>query len=68
MYPLTPKSIGFVSDLYPTTVLNTRLLGLTLSEKRWATDIQTDTHTHTDRTNYSIVAHFVRGNYNQRQI
>ena len=44
MYPLTPKSIGFVPDLYPTKVPNTSPLGLTMSEKSGR---QTDTHTHT---------------------
>ena len=29
------------------------------------TDSQTHTHTHTDGANHSIVAHFVRGNYNK---
>ena len=29
-------------------------------------DRPTDTHTDTHRTNHTIVAHFVRGNYNER--
>ena len=56
MYPLTPKSIGFVSDLYSTIVLNTSPLGLTMPEKggRQANtqinvEEQTDTHTDTER-------------------
>ena len=54
MYPLTPKSIGFVSDLlvYPTMdlmVLNTSPLGLTMPEKsgRQTEGVDTRTHTHT---------------------
>ena len=33
MYPMTPESIGFVPDLYPTMVLNTNSLGLSMPAK-----------------------------------
>ena len=44
MYPLTPKSTGFVFDLYPTMVLNTNPLGHTMPEKSGR-----QTYKHTDR-------------------
>ena len=34
-YPLTPKSIGFISDLYRSMVLIMSSLGLTMPGKRW---------------------------------
>ena len=67
VHRMTSKSIGSVLDLYPTILLNTIFLCHSMSEKSGR---QTDRHTHrqtnkqTDGANHSIVAHFVRGNYN----
>ena len=64
MYQLTPKSIGFVLDPYPTMVQSTNILDGFMSEK---SERQSYTHTptQTDGADHSIVAHFVRGNYNK---
>ena len=66
-YIFVTLTLGFVSDLYPSMVLITSPLGLTMPEKKWETDIQTHRQTdrQTDKTNHSMVAHFVRGNYNK---
>ena len=45
MYPMTPKSIGFVSDLPAIMVPNINFLGLTMPEKVSNRDKQTNTHT-----------------------
>ena len=58
-----PKSIGFVSDLYPTMVPNISPLSYTAPDKG-GRQTEGHTHTHTDGNDHSIVAHFVRGNYN----
>ena len=63
MYPLTPKSIGFVLDPYFIMMQGTNFPGGSLSEKSGRqTYRQTDTQR--DGPDHSIVAHFVRGNYN----